>query len=582
MRNRLLSISCAVAIVFLSIQLRAQQPQQPEHEKRVYVNEGNTYVQKGLPLYLKFSTSPGGQNYDLNSKATSKYASPMYLDTEGINYIRSRWAVDPETKKTVQPQQEVLYEVYADGLPPYTYHKFMGAPKYTSNKVYFGKGLSFSLTSKDGVSGVEKVHVALNSNSWSDYSSDMSVDSEGDYNLYYYAHDNVGNAEKVRSTSFTVDLTAPTSNHSIVGIVYNGNILAPSTQFSLSKSDALSGVRVTKYSFDGGSDRTHGGNISMAGLADGDHLLYYYSTDNVKNVEEKKQFAFYLDRIPPVVENQVNGDQYKGKYLYVSPRTNVTFSATDNKAGVNKIYYRIDGKERYDYASAVSIPNVKGVHTFKYDATDNVQNLSPNKYLTVYMDNVAPTTGIKYGRPQFFARDTLFINKDTKISLFATDYESGVQKISYQVDGSSYKEYSQFTIPGDGYHTINFKTTDRVNNEEQEKTSNVFVDNVAPTIYHNFSIEPIGDKKGLKVYPNYTRLYLGATDDHVGTESIEYSINGGAWTLYSSATTLDVSERNRFLKKKIKYEVKVRTKDKLGNASEQTIEFYVGLQSDPE
>lgn len=573
---------CSLFFLSAIVNVQGQAPAQLQHEPRVYLNEGNTYVQKSLPLYLKFSTTPGGQNYDLKSKATPKYADPMYLDTEGINYIRSRWAVDPESKKTAQPEQEVLYEIYADGISPYTYHKFMGAPKYSAAKVYFGKGLRFTLTSKDEVSGVEKIHVALNAGTWSDYGSETPIDTEGDFNLYYYAHDNVGNAEKVRSSSFVVDLTSPVSSHAIVGIVHNNNILAPSTQFSLSKTDALSGVNFTKYAFDNGTERSHSGNISMAGLADGDHVLYYYSTDNVKNTEDKKQFAFYLDLIPPVVENQVNGDQYNGQYLFVSPRTNITLTATDNKAGVNKIYYRIDGTERFDYAQAISIPDVKGLHTFKYDATDNVQNLSPNKYLTVYMDNVAPVTGIEYGRPQFFARDTLFINKDTKISLFAKDYESGVQKVSYQVDNSGYKEYSQFTIPAEGYHTINFKTTDKVNNEEQEKASNVFVDNSAPALFHNFSIEPIGDKKGLKVYPNYTRLYLGATDKHVGTESIEYSINGQPWTLYSSAATLDTSEKNRFFRKRTKYEVKFRAKDKLGNTAEQSITFYVGLQSDPD
>lgn len=579
MRSTLLSISCVVLIVFLSFSSMAQEPAQLTHEKVVYLNNGNTYVQKSLPLYLMFSTTPGGKTYDLKSKKSADYTDPMYLDTEGINYIRSKWAVNKESQKTVNPKEEILYELYADGLPPYTYHKFSGAPKYTSGKVYYGKGLTYSITSRDAVSGVEKIHYSLGS-SWSDYSADQNVDTEGEFTLYYYSNDNVGNAEKTRSSTFTVDLTAPSSSHAIEGIVYNSNILAPSTKFSLSKSDASSGVRGTRYSFDSGSDRVHSGNISMSGLADGDHVLYYYSTDNVKNVEEKKSFAFYLDRIPPVVENQVNGDQYKGKYLFVSNRTTISFTATDNKAGVNKIYYRIDGKERYDYNTNVSVPDVKGLHSFKYDATDNVQNLAPNKYLSVYVDNVSPTTGIRYGSPQFFSRDTLFINKDTKVTLFANDYESGVQKVSYQTDGSGYKEYSQFTIPADGYHTINFKTTDRVNNEETEKTSTVFVDNNPPVIYYNFSIQPIGDKGGDKVYPNYTRLYLGATDDHVGTETIEYSINGGAWTLYSSATTLDISERNRFLKKKIKYEVKVRTKDKLGNASEETINFYVGLAND--
>jgi len=217
----------------------------------------------------------------------------------------------------------------------------------------------------------------------------------------------------------------------------------------------------------------------------------------------------------------------------------------------------MDGGERFDFASDFKYPDVKGVHTVKYDATDNVQNLASNKYKTVYVDNAAPQSSIAYGSPQFFDRDTLFINKDTKVSLASRDYESGVKQIQYSLDGGGFQNYNQFTIPGEGYHTIKFKTTDNVNNLESEKSSNVYVDNTPPVIYHNFSINSIGTKNGMKIYPNYTRLYLGATDDHVGTQTIKYSINGGPMTLYSSASTLDISERNRFLKKKVKYTVRV-------------------------
>ena len=573
-----------VLFIAISIQLsvNAQEPVVPEHEKKVYLNDGNTYVQKSLPLYFKFSTSPGGQQYDLTSKLTSKYANPMYLDTEGINYMRSRYAVNPETKKTIQPQQEVMYELYADGLAPVTRLKYDGAPRYRSDRLYFGKSLTYTLTSRDGVSGVEKIHSAVNSTTWSDYSATSNLDKEGEFNLSWYAHDNVGNAEALKSDKFVVDLSAPTSNHTIVGIVYNGTILAPSTKFNLAKTDNLSGVNRTKFSFDGRAENAYGGNFGVAYLKDGEHTLYYYSIDNVKNTEEKQAFKFYLDKIPPVVTHTINGDEFKGSngVTYVSNRTTVSLAATDNKAGVNKIYHRTDQKDRFDYSSEIEFPDVRGSHSVKYDATDNVQNLSLNKYVNVYMDNVKPTTGIRYGSPQFFARDTLYINKTTAIKLFSKDYESGVQKIEYQIDGSGYKTYSEFAIPNDGYHSINFKTTDNVNNEEQEKTSNCFVDNIAPEIYNNFSIQPIGNKKELKVYPNYTRLYLGATDDHVGTESIMYSINDAPLALYSSAQTLDISERNRFLKKKVKYTVKVVSKDKLGNTSEKIIEFYVGLATD--
>ena len=574
------SLPIAVLWTFcvFSFSVSAQAPSQPAYEKKVYMNDGNTYVQKSLPLYLSFSTTKGGQQYALTSKASAKYADPMYLDTEGINYIRSKWAVDPATGKTIYPQEEILYELHADGLPPRTSLAYTGASVYRSDRVYYGPGLQFTLTSKDGVSGVENTFFSLGSGSWSNYSGTTNVTSEGENTLYYYANDNVGNAEATRSSKFVLDLTPPTSNHAIVGIVHNGNILAPGTKFELSKSDNLSGVNRTLYSFDDQSERAYYGKISIASLSDGDHTLNYYAVDNVKNTESRHSFSFYLDKIPPVVSIAINGDQHQGKYLFVSNRTTVNLSATDNKAGVNQIYYRMDGGERIDYASDFKFPDQKGVHTVKYDATDNVQNLAPNKYKSVYLDNVAPTTGISYGNPQFFSRDTLFVNKDTKIGLYATDYESGVKQIQYSTDGGSFTNYSQFTIPAEGYHTIKFKTTDNVNNVETEKTSNVFVDNTAPKIYHNFSIEPVGSKNGLSIYPNYTRLYIGATDDHVGTNTIKYSINDGPLTLYSSSTTLDVSERSRFLKKNIKYNVRIVVEDKLGNSSEETVEFYVGVE----
>jgi len=576
--KKLLSTVLLGTMCIFTQNLEAQEPTQPNHEKRVYINDGNTYVQKSLPLYFNFSTTKGGTQYPLTSKATAKYADPMYLDTEGVNYMRSKWAVDPETGKTIYPQQEVLYELYADGLAPRTSLVFSGASKYRSDRVYYGPGLQFTLTSKDAVSGVENTFYSLGSGSWTNYSGTTNANTEGENTLYYYANDNVGNAEKTKNSKFVVDLSAPTSSHAIVGIVYNSNIIAPSTTFDLSKSDNLSGVNRTMYSFDDRSEKRLNGKIGVSYLSDGEHTLYYHSIDNVKNDESKNSFSFYLDKIPPVVSIAINGDQYKGKYLYVSNRTTVNLSATDNKAGVHQIYYRMDGGERVDYSADFKFPDKKGVHTIKYDATDNVENLAANKYKTVYLDNVAPTTGIKYGNPQFFSRDTLFINKNTKISLFATDYESGVKQIEYSTDGGGFKNYSQFTLPNQGYHTIKFKTTDNVNNLETEKTSNVFVDNTPPVIHHNFSIEPIGSKSGLSIYPNYTRLYMGATDDHVGTKTIKYSINDGPLTLYSSSTTLDVSERNRFLKKNIKYTVKVVVEDKLGNTSEKTIEFFVGVE----
>ena len=554
------------------------EPTKANYDKKVYENGGNTYVQKSLPVYLKFSTTPDGENIPLRSKQHPTDANPMYLDTEGVNYIRSKWAVDPESKNAVSPQREVMMELYADGMAPMTSRKFYGAPKYVAGgTTFYGKGLMISLSSKDAVSGVSETQYALGGN-YMKYASPISAGTEGAQTLFYYSADNVGNAEGTKSNDFTVDLTNPTSSHAVVGISYQGTILAPSTMFSLTSEDNLSGVNNTKYSFDEGANKRYSSKIGMGSLADGEHTLYYFAEDNVENIAEKSSFTFYLDRIAPETAHEIVGDQYKGKYLYVSPRTTVQLSATDNKAGVKNIYYRIDGKERFIFGEAFKMPNVAGLHTVKYDANDNVENLSGNTFVPLYMDNNAPETGIFYGNPQFFDRDTLFIADRTPITLKPRDGESGVQKTMYAIDGAGNLSYSEaFKIADEGFHTITFNSTDNVNNEEQVKTSTVFVDKTPPEIYSNFSIKPIGTKGGLNIYPNYVRMYLGATDAHTGTESVMYSIDDAPMTQYSSPRTLDVSELGRFKKNK-KYVVRVVAKDKLGNESEQTFEFYVGKE----
>jgi hypothetical protein len=253
----------------------------------------------------------------------------------------------------------------------------------------------------------------------------------------------------------------------------------------------------------------------------------------------------------------------------------VSLSATDNHAGVKETRYGIDGGSYQGYSSEFTFPDELGTHILRYRSEDNVENTEGVQSMSVYLDNRAPNTSINYGSPQFFSRGTLYITSNTPVSLTARDRESGVKSTSYGIDAAASKAYSQFTVPGEGEHTLHFTSTDNVNNVEQEKTSQVFVDNTPPDLFVNFSIDPIGQKDGLNVYPNYVRMFVGATDEVTGTERVYYSIDDAPFALYSSPKTLDVSEVTRFQTSK-KYVVRVKSEDKLGNSSEETFEFYVG------
>ena len=575
----------AFAILAVSLSTGATAQNNPS----VHQDEGRTYVNKSLPLYLQFKTSPDGKAYDLKSEQHPEDANPLYLDTEGVNYIRSKWAVDPTTGKTVKPEREVMMEVYCDGEAPSTRITLKGAPMHRSGgTTFYGKGLMMQLTASDGyafdgskvssngVSGVKQTTYTLTGKK-STYSSEITMNKEGAQNVSFESIDHVGNQEASSTKAFTVDLTAPATTMTKNGDM-SGDIFSARSSFTLNPTDALSGVDFTSFAFDGGSKK-YGTNVSLSSLSDGDHTITWNSEDEVDNAENMNSYAFYLDRIAPESSIAIQGDQCEGKYHFVSERSKFNVTSTDNKSGVQGIEYALDNGSFGRFSNALNLPNENGLVTVKFRATDKVNNRSSVSSKTYYLDNKAPNTAISYGAPQFFKQGELYITSNTPVTLKATDNASGVVNTSYNIDGKNETTYtSSYTVAGEGKHTLNFKSKDCVNNMEASKSSKAHVDNTGPQIYHHFSIEPVGTKQmdgaTVNIYPNYTRLYLGATDEKVGNDKIEYSMNGEEFRAYSDPRTLDISELDRFTSEKV-YTVQVRATDKLGNLSEETFRFAI-------
>ena len=557
----------------LAILSHSQEPVKPVFESVFYQNNGKIYVNKTLPIYISISSSSDGSNPTvLDTPSNPSDGSPMYFDTEGVNFIRSKWAVDPETKKVTTPKREVLFPINVDGIAPVSEIKFSGAPSYINKGVYYyGKGLSYSLSSSDQISGVQSTFKSHDSD-YGIYESSIDVKTEGENTVYYFSVDNVGNTEETRTSSFVLDLTPPVSNYTLSD-VYGDNILGPTFNIGLELVDNLSGVKGTYYTIDEMSQRVYGSPIDLFGLSDGPHTLRFFSDDNVENEENIKELMFYLDKINPETKLVVNGDQHESTYYYVSPRTTFDLPATDNKAGVAKTSFSINNQGAQTYSTSFSLPNELGLHSITYNSEDNVRNVEEKETETFYMDNKAPNTSINYGKPQFFTRDTLFINQNTPITIIPRDKHSGIQSTTTSVNGEL-QPGNEFTIPTEGYKEIVFSSVDMVNNQEENKTSRVYVDNTPPEIFINFSLDNIGTEENLPVYPNYVRMFIGATDEKTGTKSIKYSIDGGSMTEYSSPRTLDISERDTFTETKV-YNVMVETEDMLGNTSTKEHKFIV-------
>ena len=304
-----------------------------------------------------------------------------------------------------------------------------------------------------------------------------------------YSVDNVGNVEKTQYRSFVSDLTPPSTSKYFEGRVYEKNILSPNSRVIFTGNDNMSGSRETHAFFDEGTDRITE-NLGFKDLQDGEHTLTYYSIDNVGNEENKNIFDFYLDNTAPKTEIMISGDRHKASsnVNYISPRSNLTLKSTDNKSGVEAMYYQVNGGRVTRYGESIIVPTISGIDTIIYNAEDRVGNMSKDEYLFVHMDSDPPLTNIVFGAPQFYKSQVLYISSATKISFDANDDDSNVKETLFAVDESRNNIFVQeFSVNGEGIHSVSYFSIDNVNNEERVKIERFEVDNSPPIINFSFS-----------------------------------------------------------------------------------------------
>ncbi len=537
----------------------ASYSQQPEHKKKKYIDSiGRYYQQASLPLYFYVSTSPDESPTQLLVNDKPK---PIYLEGHGVHGIKHHNVITNEIE---------TFDVYADGITPITKSFFSGAPFYSTPSMrYYGKGLSISLDFKDEMSGVEATYISRNGDAFKKYTK-TQVTEEGKQTLNYYSVDNVGNVEKVKTETFTVDISAPNTFHNIVGISTE-NVISTGSTIYLTVEDNLAGVAVTSYHFDGEKAKVYtGGNIPFQYLIDGNHTLYYNSIDNVKNIEVEKSVAFYLDKTAPIMSADVLGDKFLvGEKVYFSGRTKLKLTAVDNKSGIKDVFYSINKGSFVKYKDAFYLPNRSGLHSVDYYAVDNTQNKSIDNFQhsvgVIYVDLTGPALSHRFEGPTFLKDDTVYINPITKLVLTSNDPESGLQYISYKTESDqrevTYK--APLSISSAGKHTIDYFGYDNVNNRNA-KSVTFMVDDLGPFITTQFSVAPINESK----YPSYVNIFLAGTDQLVGTKKISYILNDGKETDYTGSIKGFQKEKH--------YILKIIAVDLLGNQSIKEVKFDTG------
>ncbi len=551
-----------------------------EHKKKIYKSEnGKLYANKDLPIYFRIATSAEDDAESfllMPNEDSKKYANPMYFDTEGYNTFRSPSKVDTVTKKVVYPIEDIIYEIYSDSKAPVTKFSFVDKKYYKKDSIYyFGEKITLKFDTYDATSGIEDTYYSINRAAYQKLTSDIEFNEEKVYTLKYYSVDHVGNAENPKTIYIKIDLTKPVTKLSVEPDLYN-DIISPRSKIILEASDENSKIKKTLFSINGGTVYNYYKPVVISGLKEGEHTIAYYSIDNVGNIEDQKEYKFYLDKSAPMVVDELIGNTFiaNGKE-YSSGRSKIKLTAMDNKAGVQQIRYSINDGEFVEYTKPfyLSKSGKLKIQTF---VTDNVNNQSistimTNKSNISYVDLSGPTLGHHFQGANFISKDTAYITSETKVRLAAKDDAAGYKRMEYSIDNKEITEYhTPFSINSEGIHSITYTGYDNVDNS----STNTFIcveDNSGPEIFFRFSIlsgkVKTIDGKNYDIYPNHVVLFLSSTDSSVGFENMLYSVNGAPNKAYTSLI-------KGFIKDKL-YSIKVTSIDKLGNESQKTIEFYI-------
>ncbi len=560
------------AIALSSVLWISTYGQKPEdHTKTTYTDStGNFYIQVDMPLYLYVSTSPDGPSQRLKRSDINE-DKPIYMDGPGKHHIRHADYINHRAE---------VFEIYADGDAPKSTVTFTGSPvNQGQSTTFYGKNLQVSLVTRDNMSGVKGLYHSFDGISFTPYQP-QSVSKEGNYTYHFYAVDRVGNVEDVQQKSFIVDLSPPVTHHHIEGIAQDF-IISTSSKIYLTPSDSLSGLNRTVYRFDNEPEKayTPGAMIPFTHLSDGEHTLYYYSEDKVQNKEALRHFDFFFDKTAPIMSADVLGDRFIVEdKVYFSGRTKLKLTAVDNKSGVKEIKYSIDNKPFETYEDPFYLPSKSGKHTVKYYAVDQMNNTNTSEYLhntgIVYVDLTGPQLSYNIAGPSFRKGDVQFISPASRVTLKGTDSESGLQYLSYCLNGAdSETRYAEpFGLSQSGRNEIRYYGYDNVNNRNAGEFV-LMVDADGPEIFYTFSVKSVGDNKSDGTnqselegeYPSYVTIYLAATDLMTGNGAITYSVNDGPELAYTTPIGS--------FKKDQTYTIRIKAKDKLDNVSEKTIKF---------
>jgi Bacterial Ig-like domain/Chitobiase/beta-hexosaminidase C-terminal domain len=493
-------------------------------------------------------------------------AAPADHSNDGAHTLT--FAATDNAGNTESPAKTV--QVKIDTTPPATALTTSPASPNGTNGWFKQSSVTFTLAGTDASSGVAATFYTLDGGVTQTYTSAVTVTGQGAHTITYWSTDNAGNVESTHTTQISLDNVAPATTITTSPAGPDGTnawFRQSTVTFTLSASDASSGVVSRFYKLDGGSTQTYTGTVTLS--TQGDHTIAYWSTDNAGNAESQNTTHIKLDNVvPSTTDNTASiGNGWK------TSNQTVTLTPTDATSGVAVTYATTDGSTpTTGSAQTTSIGlTTDGLYTVKYFSVDNAGNSEAVKTGTqIRIDKTAPTVdsavvanttsnnpGLKRtaayvvyanasdnlsGVSTVTANVSALTSGQTAVTLSACASACTIAGVTY-----GYKSAALTANTTDGTKSWSVTATDAATNSSGATSFSVNVDDTAPTIAGNVIASSATDKAGFVRAGGGYYVYANVSDASpssgiasvtasvsqltTGATAIALATSGGPWTI---------------------------------------------------
>ncbi len=284
---------------------------------------------------------------------------------------------------------------------------------------------------------------------WTPYAASVTAvlpSGDGTKTVFAQYRDVLGQTRTL-SDVIVLDATPPTSTVAGVPAGWSWGDVT----FTISASDAQSGVHETRYRLGSGPVTVYSGPVTVS--AEGSTTVQYWSVDRAGNSEAPKVATVRVDKADP--STAASGVPAGWSRSNVS----VTLSAFDAGSGPAATRYRVDSGGVSIYAAPVVLSR-EGTVALSYWSEDRSGRVEGTRTLTARIDKTAPVTN---------ASAVNSSNTGT-VTLSATDAHSGVSKTRFSLNGGPVIVGTLVNTDVQGSHTLLYWSEDVAGNVEATKT----------------------------------------------------------------------------------------------------------------